>query len=150
MDRYIHLFIIFKVDKVENKEDSMKIKDKLKKSGGFTLIEMLIVVAIIAILVAISIPMLTANLNEAKLATDQANERAAKALAMTTCFTENITKKTEYYYDAANGTLMPTTGATPGAYGQSPDRKGKCIKVTINPTVDDMIDVQWVERTHVP
>ena len=34
-----------------------KLKAKLKKQGGFTLIEMLIVVAIIAILIAISIPL---------------------------------------------------------------------------------------------
>ena len=33
------------------------LKAKLKKQGGFTLIEMLIVVAIIAILIAVSIPL---------------------------------------------------------------------------------------------
>ena len=49
-----------------------------KKSGkkGFTLMEMLIVVAIIAILVAIAIPTMTNALTKAKIATDEANLRA--------------------------------------------------------------------------
>ena len=52
-----------------------KLSRKLKKTGGFTLIEMLIVVAIIAILVAVSIPMVNASLEKAREATDAANER---------------------------------------------------------------------------
>ena len=58
------------------------IKKTLKGQGGFTLIEMLIVVAIIAILVAVAIPMVNKNLEKARIATDEANVRAAKAAAM--------------------------------------------------------------------
>ena len=46
---------------------------------GFTLAELLIVVAIIAVLVAISIPIFSAQLEKAKEATDAANIRAAYA-----------------------------------------------------------------------
>lgn len=43
---------------------------------GFTLMELLIVVAIIAILVAIAIPTITSSLHKAKEAADMANVRA--------------------------------------------------------------------------
>lgn len=48
---------------------------------GFTLAELLIVVAIIAVLVAIAIPVFTAQLEKARQATDAANMRAAYAEA---------------------------------------------------------------------
>ena len=48
---------------------------------GFTLAELLIVVAIIAVLVAISIPIFHAQLRKARLATNQANGRAAFSAA---------------------------------------------------------------------
>ena len=52
-------------------------KNLMKKSKkGFTLMEMLIVVAIIAILVVIAIPTFTNALNEAREAADLANIRA--------------------------------------------------------------------------
>ena len=53
---------------------------KLRKNEkGFTLAELLIVVAIIGVLVAISIPIFTAQLEKAREATDMANIRAAYA-----------------------------------------------------------------------
>lgn len=57
---------------------------KMKSKKGFTLMEMLIVVAIIAILIAIAIPVMSNSLNSAKLAVDNANFRSAKAVASTT------------------------------------------------------------------
>ena len=47
---------------------------------GFTLMEMLIVIAIIAVLVAIAIPVLGAQLDRSKDAADEANARSAYAL----------------------------------------------------------------------
>ena len=51
-----------------------------KNKKGFTLMEMLIVVAIIAVLVAIAIPVLSNNLHKAKVAADWANLRSYYAV----------------------------------------------------------------------
>lgn len=78
---------------------------KLNKKG-FTLAELLVVVAIIAILVAVSIPIFTGKLNEARENTDKANMRAAKA-AMVTAYLSDESVKTGYY-NAENGTIVKT------------------------------------------
>ena len=47
-----------------------------KNQKGFTLMEMLIVVAVIAILVAVAIPAMNAQMHKVKVRTDWANVRA--------------------------------------------------------------------------
>ena len=115
-----------------------KLSKKLKKTGGFTLIEMLIVVAIIAILVAVSIPMVNANLETAREATDAANERAAKAAAMIQFMMDppDGSPTTVYYDYNING--IATEGDTDDPdnregydYGQSKENKGGYVKVKI-------------------
>ena len=59
-----------------------------KNNKGFTLAELLIVVAIIAVLVAISIPIFTSQLEKAREATDAANIRSAYAEVMAAALTE--------------------------------------------------------------
>ena len=55
---------------------------KKNNNKGFTLMEMLIVVAIIAVLVAIAIPVFTNQLEKSREATDAANIRSAYAEVM--------------------------------------------------------------------
>ena len=50
-----------------------------KNNRGFTLAELLIVVAIIAVLVAIAIPVFTGQLNKSKYGVDEANARSIYA-----------------------------------------------------------------------
>ena len=64
------------------------LKKLMKKEEGFTLAELLIVVAIIAVLVAVSIPIFTAQLEKSRESTDFANLRAAKAAAVSALLTD--------------------------------------------------------------
>ena len=93
-----------------DKERGMK---RITGKKGFTLAELLIVVAIIGVLVAISIPIFTNNLRKARLATNQANARAAYAAAMA-WYIENTDLGDEFqkykdagYYDVSKGVFFP-------------------------------------------
>ncbi len=66
---------------------------------GFTMAELLIVVAIIAVLVAIAIPIFTTQLEKARESTDLANIRAAYAEASVAAL------------ESTDGTGSATTGA---------------------------------------
>ena len=71
---------------------------KMRENGkkGFTLAELLIVVAIIAVLVAISIPIFSAQLEKSREATDAANIRSAYAEVSADMLTnESSDKKVE-------------------------------------------------------
>lgn len=127
-----------------------KLSKKLKKTGGFTLIEMLIVVAIIAILVAVSIPMVGSSLEKARKATDDANLRAAKAVAIISSIegTVNgapdgteIAAGTTYCYDISEGKLILYGEKDATDFGQSKENANKYIKITfaadtLEPTVE--------------
>ena len=96
------------------------LKKKLNKKG-FTLAELLIVVAIIAVLVAISIPIFTSQLEKSREAVDAANIRAAYAEVMTagitgdtSNYTKNVTlkqqkSKWQNNFDFQSSTMVGTS-----------------------------------------
>lgn len=82
-----------------------KLQTKLRgNKKGFTLAELLIVVAIIAILVAVAIPTFTSSLDKARLSTDKANVRAAYA--------EAVVKYLDSTSTAKEGTVATVTAST--------------------------------------
>lgn len=125
---------------------------KLNNKKGFTLMEMLIVVAIIVILVAISIPVFSGQLNNAKKATDLANIRAAKGVA-TTQYLMSETTPTEdktYYYNVADGQLVDKKdgikaygGSASVVEGATETPAGKILEVTVK--TDGTVALKWVE-----
>lgn len=125
-------------------------KKLFKDKKGFTLMEMLIVVAIIVILVAVSIPVFTSQLEKAKKAADDANFRAAKAEAVTMYLTDDdaFTAGNVYYYDATNGKLSSTTIAK--GYGQSSEHEKKIIYVIVDSTGNVTMDWITENTTRTP
>lgn len=85
-------------------------KKAKENKKGFTLAELLIVVAIIAVLVAISIPIFTQQLEKSRDAVTVANLRAAYAEAQTAYLTGE--KTGDATYTAANGDTSATVSVT--------------------------------------
>lgn len=142
-----------------------KLRAKLKNQGGFTLIEMLIVVAIIAILVAVSMPVVSGAMDKTRHATDEANERAAKAEMVVqylsdseavvwngTALTQEKIKTdgTIYFYDAMNGYLTDKDHA-PAAYGQCTNGNSTHSECYLALTIDEngQVKMKWTNSATV-
>lgn len=88
----------------------------MNRKKGFTLAELLIVVAIIGVLVAVSVPIFTAQRSKAVDAVNKANIRAAKSMALAafyddkTEYVSNISGTQMAYFKYTDGSLVPIKG----------------------------------------
>lgn len=125
-----------------------KLNAKLSKNGGFTLIEMLIVVAIIAILMMISIPIVSETLEKAREGVDDANLRSAVSVMsveyLAASETEKVAMKDKTYYyhvdgeASAGGSHQGTVSETKdGAVVAKAKANGSASKNILKVTVDE-------------
>lgn len=75
---------------IQEEQDAEYMTLSTRNSRGFTLAELLITVAIIGVLVAISIPVFASQTEKSREATDLSNVRAAYAEVMAEAITENM------------------------------------------------------------
>lgn len=78
---------------------------KLYGKSGFTLAEVLVVIAIVGILISISVPMFYSYKEKAKHAVDLSNVRSAKAMAIAK-YLEQPNGSFVCFYDANNGCIQ--------------------------------------------
>ena len=99
-----------------------------KDKKGFTLAELLVVVAIIGVLVAISIPIFTSQLKKARLAVNQANARAAYTAASAIHLdhldaagfgNQGNTSYWSFVYDTSTGKAELVTSSLPSKWDKS-------------------------------
>ena len=105
----------------------------MRNKKGFTLMEMLIVVAIIAVLVAIAIPTFKGQLEKSRQATDLANVRAAYSEAVVNQLngktaTATTPKMQSSEWDEVDGTIE-IGGKKIGTFDKE---KGKTLVITLN------------------
>ena len=107
---------------------------KLNNKKGFTLMEMLIVVAIIAILIAIAIPTFSSAMEKAREAADIANIRSAYAQAMadSLCNNADASVKTGAMTQATAGwSYIEIPSYLSGASGWKNVQKGDTVTVKV-------------------
>jgi len=108
-----------------------------KKHKGFTLAELLIVVAIIAILVAISLPLFSSQIAKANLQADQTHVSAAKASAVAEYLDTNSHDTITYYFDAGIAMVNKNNSEGIVGYGKSTKEPYKTQTGAVGAPVND-------------
>lgn len=123
---------------------------KMNKKG-FTLIEMLVVIAIIAVLVSIVIPVVGSATEKAKEAADVANIRAAIAEVTTTALMDgadaaNALDKQVVMTQETEGFVTEDLTTIGGVAGNITDTTSDCYKIS-QATDGDIVKITWDDAT---
>ena len=122
---------------------------------GFTLAELLIVVAIISTLTAITFPMLIKQREQADLQVDQTNVASAKAVAIAEYIADNLKGNQTYYYDAGTSLVFTkkddiqgygrTDSEDTGAQGSPKSNGNANILEVVVQNQNTIQSITWVE-----
>lgn len=128
----------------------------IRRHNGFTLVEMVIVMAVIVILSAIAIPVFSSMMARADAAVDRSNIHTGKVAAINRYISDNSmgTKKI-YYFDGASGTVTDDAekAALIRGYGKSsvavdgatglPVKNGEPQVLVITVSADNTYAASW-------
>jgi len=134
----------------------MTVDRMTRRHGGFTFVEMAIVIAVIVILSAIAIPVFSSMMARADAAVDRSNIHTGKVAAVNKYISDNSmgTKKI-YYFDGANGTVTDDAekAALIRGYGKSsvavdgaaglPVKNGEPQVLVITMSADNTYAASW-------
>ena len=124
-----------------------------RKNRGFTLIETLIVVGVIAVLAAVSLPLFMDAIEKAHIAADEAYERAAIAKMNAMCASGEIEfgSGMTYSYDAENDrfiSMIDPEALNVAHYGRCHKHKDAYLWITTpDPTTGTTIktvEIAWI------
>lgn len=126
-------------------------KKMMKNRKGFTLMEMLIVVAIIAILIIIAIPTFNSALAKARAATDVANIRSGYAAALVEAMTNGVDKTdtNNTYYLLKDGSVSNAAADTTNRYTTQGESKNATANTTIGGKFEVNGTVKWEKNYNV-
>lgn len=111
---------------------------KCKERKGFTLIELVIVIAILAVLLAVFAPLLFSHVEESRMQSDE-SEMSEVVNAVNLAITDSAIFDEVSYYSIPNNYVTYTDSS--GVYGQqiidaeywAPDGSGEGVTITFNP-----------------
>ena len=126
-------------------------KKMMKNRKGFTLMEMLIVVAIIAILIIIAIPTFNSALAKARAATDVANIRSGYAAALVEAMTNGVDKTdtNNTYYLLKDGSVSNAAADATNRYTTQGESKNATANTTIGGKFEVNETVKWEKNYNV-
>ena len=124
---------------------------KFTNKKGFTLMEMLIVVAIIAILIIIAIPTFNSALAKARAATDVANIRSGYAAALVEAMTNGVDKTdtNNTYYLLKDGSVSNAAADATNRYTTQGESKNATANTTIGGKFEVNGTVKWEKNYNV-